>query len=205
MASRGTNKDPLEAVAAGKFREDLYYRLHVVPLHLPPLGERGDDIIEIALFFLITYAKEEGKDFINFTPETEVILRSYNWPGNVRQLQNVIRNIVVLHNEKSVARIHLPSPLNAPLQALQSIPLAQGQHKQASSEPEHSSEFAMSAYQGTIQSLAEVEREAIERAIRFCDDNIPRAAALLNVSPSTIYRKKQGWGESTPKEEKKLS
>ena len=197
-----TNKDPLEAVAAGKFREDLYYRLHVVPLHLPPLSERGDDIIEIALFFLNTYAKEEGKNFTSFTPETEVILRSYHWPGNVRQLQNVIRNIVVLHNEKSVARIHLPSPLNAPLQTLQSIPSghAQHQHNHNHNQQEQGSELAMDAYQGTIKSLAEVEREAIERAIRFCDDNIPRAAALLNVSPSTIYRKKQGWEASTQAE-----
>ncbi|OUS11957.1 sigma-54-dependent Fis family transcriptional regulator [Gammaproteobacteria bacterium 53_120_T64] len=199
-----TNKDPLEAVAAGKFREDLYYRLHVVPLHLPPLGERGDDIIEIALFFLNSYAKEEGKDFIDFSPETEVILRSYHWPGNVRQLQNVIRNIVVLHNEKSVAKIHLPSPLNAPLQILQSTPLGQEAHNNHSAQG-HSNELAVDACQGTIKSLAEVERDAIERAIRFCDDNIPKAAALLNVSPSTIYRKKQGWDESIPAEDNNIS
>lgn len=186
-----TNKDPLAAVAAGQFREDLYYRLHVVPLHLPPLDERGDDIIEIALHFLNIYAREEGKAFVNFSPETEVILRSYNWPGNVRQLQNVIRNIVVLHDEQIVARIHLPSPLNTPLDTEQIKP-----DTRFTSQPSQNSPTGDTA-QHLIKTLAYIEREAIEKAIMLCNDNIPKAAALLDVSPSTIYRKKQAWEESS--------
>ncbi|NOX91287.1 MAG: sigma-54-dependent Fis family transcriptional regulator [Gammaproteobacteria bacterium] len=179
-----TNHNPLEDVAAGRFREDLYYRLHVVPLHLPPLRERGDDIMEIARHFLITCAQEEGKGFTTFSPEVEVILRRYNWPGNVRQLQNVIRNIVVLHDDKTVTLTHLPPPLNTSLNELEISYLAQ---------PRQPAETTDDYGYGPVKSLARVERDAIERAIKTCDGNIPKAAALLDVSPSTIYRKKQGW------------
>ncbi len=179
-----TNRDPLEDIAAGRFREDLYYRLHVVPLHLPPLRERGDDIMEIAQHFLVTYAQEEGKGFTAFTPEVKIILRRYNWPGNVRQLQNVIRNIVVLHDEKSVAPAHLPAPLNTSLNKLEISHLAQ---------PSQQMETTDNHKHIPIKPLASVERDVIERAIKICDGNIPKAAALLEVSPSTIYRKKQSW------------
>jgi len=179
-----TNRDPLESIATGKFREDLYYRLHVVPLHLPPLRERGDDIMSISQYFLTTYAQEEAKKFNAFTDEVEVILRRYNWPGNVRQLQNVIRNIVVLHNDFTVTQVHLPPPLNT---ALNESEMAHFVHTTSSSNNTDNSADA------PIKSLACVERETIERAINLCDGNIPKAAALLDVSPSTIYRKKQSW------------
>ncbi len=158
--------------------------LYVVPLHLPPLRERGDDIMEIAEGFLITYAKEEGKGFKSFTPEVEVILHRYNWPGNVRQLQNVIRNIVVLHDDQNVSLAHLPPSLNTSLNESELSHLVQ---------PKQFSETTDRPQYEPIKPLANVEREAIERAIDICDGNIPKAAALLEVSPSTIYRKKQGW------------
>lgn len=178
-----TNRDPLKDIAAGRFREDLYYRLHVVPLHLPPLRERGDDIMEISRHFLITYAQEESKGFNTFTPEVEVIFRRYNWPGNVRQLQNVIRNIVVLHDDKIVTQNHLPPPLSTASSMLEISHLAQPQQVDITNNHTHP----------LIKPLAIVEREFIERAIKICNGNIPKAAALLEVSPSTIYRKKQSW------------
>jgi DNA-binding NtrC family response regulator len=189
-----TNRDPLQAVADGRLREDLYYRLHVVPVHLPPLRSRGDDILAIAMHFLLKYSQEEDKDFRGFSPEVEIILRNYNWPGNVRQLQNVIRNIVVLNNDTSVTLSHLPPPLNAPLNEMQF-------HREtgSSSSDRHDTASATSAQRHSpsvtadVRPLAIVEKEAIEHAIRVCGDNIPRAAALLEVSPSTIYRKKQAW------------
>ncbi|MCP3870946.1 MAG: sigma-54-dependent Fis family transcriptional regulator [Gammaproteobacteria bacterium] len=184
-----TNRNPLEAVAAGRLREDLYYRLHVVPLHLPPLRERGDDVLEIARHFLTIYAEEEGKGFRDFSPEVEVILCRYNWPGNVRQLQNVIRNIVVLHDDRSVLQAHLPPPLNTSLNEQDISELVKPQQQSGSSN-------IPGNHIGTIRPLARVERETIEQAIEICGGNIPKAAALLEVSPSTIYRKKQTW-EST--------
>jgi two-component system repressor protein LuxO len=187
-----TNKNPLEEVNAGRFREDLYYRLHVVPLHLPPLRERGDDILAIAGHFLKTFTKEEGKKFEAFTPEVEVMLRHYQWPGNVRQLQNVIRNIVVLHDDKVVRPHHIPPPLDNILTEKHAVGYTSPTVTPASS---HAPVAAESPAQGmlAIRPLAEVERETIEQAIVYCDGNIPKAAALLEVSPSTIYRKKQAW------------
>jgi len=178
-----TNRDPLEAVATGRLREDLYYRLHVVPVQLPALRERGDDIMAIANHFLLSYAKEENKDFRTFSPQAEVILRRYDWPGNVRQLQNVIRNIAVLHNDEQVQIYHLPPPLD---QTLNERELSQLMPKQTViDEP--------SAAARPIRPLATVERETIEHAIAACEGNVPKAASLLEVSPSTIYRKKQVW------------
>ena len=107
-----TNRDPFAEVQAGRFREDLYYRLHVIPIPLPALRERGDDVLQIAREFLRQFAAEEGKAFVGFSHEAEQILRDYEWPGNVRQLQNVIRNIVVLHNGEQVLPAMLPAPLN---------------------------------------------------------------------------------------------
>lgn len=183
-----TNRNPLDDVASGRFREDLYYRLHVLPLHLPPLRERGQDIIEIAASFLSSYAQEEGKTFSDFSPEVETLfIQQYNWPGNVRQLQNVIRNIVVLHNGLTVKLEHLPAPLNAAPLNTSNTPPAPAADNQIILTEAGSNTFA------AIKPLAEVERETIENAINFCEGNIPKAAALLDVSPSTIYRKKQSW------------
>lgn len=181
-----TNRNPQTEVEEGRFREDLYYRLHVIPVHLPPLRDRDDDVIEIARALLIEYAKEEKKEFSEFLPEAETIIRNYAWPGNVRQLQNVIRNIVVLNEGKQVGAEMLPPPLSPgirivrPAAAPAAVPV---------------SEASPAALTQAVGPLWRVEKEAIERAIAACDGNIPRAAALLEVAPSTIYRKKQAWEE----------
>lgn len=206
-----TNKDPLEEVNAGRFREDLYYRLNVVPLHLPPLRTRGDDIILLAKQFLITYAKEDNKEFTRFSADVLNIFKHYNWPGNVRQLQNVIRNIVVLHNQDVVQTKHLPPPLNTiqlnekprniHASPINGSTIEQGSNVTAFEQrpshiPSNTESPAQLVEQGSplqIEPLALVERRAIENAIAYCDGNIPKAAALLDVSPSTIYRKKQTW------------
>ena len=185
-----TNKDPLAEVAAGKFREDLYYRLHVIPVHLPPLRDRDQDILELANHFLKKFSTEEKKDFQNFSPEVEVILASYQWPGNVRQLQNVIRNIVVLHNHQEVTKEQLPSPIDTALSDIEVASRTQEIKRLTQPSEDHHSV--------TIKPLAEMEREAIETAIELCNGNVPQAAALLEVSPSTIYRKKQGWESTFP-------
>ena len=181
-----TNRDPLKEVEAGRFREDLYYRLHVIPIQLPPLRERGDDVLPIARRFLADFSREEGKDFNGFTAETEARLRAYAWPGNVRQLQNVVRNIVVLHQGVLVTPDMLPSPLNVAAGPF-AAPVAGG--------PSASVGGIVQAADAAdaIRPLWIVEKEAIERAIEFCGGNIPKAAALLEVSPSTIYRKRLSW------------
>ncbi len=200
-----TNRNPLEEVREGRFREDLYYRLHVVPIHLPSLKERGADIITIAQSFLLNYAKEENKNFKSFCPEVEVILSQYDWPGNIRQLQNVIRNIIVLHNDDVVKPSHLPPPLDnnsiASSAKTSEIMNSQGQSENITADLIHNeknevnSNNTSSEKNTLIRPLALVEKETIETAISQCQGNIPKAAALLEVSPSTIYRKKQSWEE----------
>jgi two-component system repressor protein LuxO len=108
-----TNRDPLEEVRTGRFREDLYYRLHVIPLHMPPLRDRDRDILQIANFYLQRYTREEGRDFERFSPEVSALFARYSWPGNIRQLQNIIRNIVVLNNGVEVTLSMVPRPVNS--------------------------------------------------------------------------------------------
>jgi len=106
-----TNRDPLEEVAAGRFREDLYYRLHVVPIHLPPLRARGDDMLLIGQRLLLQYATEEGKGFTGFSEDAKDAIRAYQWPGNVRQLQNILRNGVVLGDGAELTAAMLRAPV----------------------------------------------------------------------------------------------
>ena len=176
-----TNRDPLQSVAEGRFREDLYYRLNVIPIHLPPLRERREDVLPLARHFLSRFGTEEGKIFSGLAPEVEAVLLAYDWPGNVRQLQNVIRNVVVLHRGGQISVDMLPAPLNAMKQPPALVPVT------TSTAPAAPLDAA------PLKPLWLVEKEAIERAIAHCGGNIPRAAALLEVSPSTIYRKRQAW------------
>jgi two-component system, repressor protein LuxO len=180
-----TNRDPLKEVEDGRFREDLYYRLHVIPIHLPALREREDDVLEIARHYLSTYAAEEGKAFKGFSPEAESIVRFYHWPGNVRQLQNVMRNVVVLNDGDLVTPEMLPPPLPQRPVAQPSRPVAVS--------PATENGHAHLPVPQAIRPLWEVEKDAIESAIDACDGNIPRAAALLEISASTIYRKRLNW------------
>lgn len=184
-----TNRDPLAEVEAGRFREDLYYRLHVIPIHLPPLRERGEDTLEIARHFLTEYAAEEGRAFKRYTTGVEGVLCAYAWPGNIRQLQNVIRNIVVLNEGDEVTAEMLPPPIDK----LRPRTIAPA----ATTEPGHAAapreEVADEANGTDIVPLWKVERDVIEQAIAACDGNIPKAATRLGISPSTIYRKKLSW------------
>ncbi|BBK30815.1 sigma-54-dependent Fis family transcriptional regulator [Allostella humosa] len=183
-----TNRDPLAEVQAGRLREDLFYRLHVVPIHMPPLRERGEDVLLLANHLLTRFAEEERKRFRGFAPEVEATLLSYDWPGNVRQLQNVIRNIVVLHDGETVLPQMLPVAL-ASSGASRTPPLT----ATTVAHPANGSGVAEDI--GSIRPLAVIERDTIERAIQLCAGNIPRAAELLDISPSTIYRKRQRWIE----------
>lgn len=106
-----TNRDPQAEVNARRFRADLFYRLHVLPLHLPPLRERGDDIMKLANAFLKRYSAEENRGFTGFSPQARQFLQSYDWPGNVRQLENLVRRIVVMHDGETVEADMIPLAL----------------------------------------------------------------------------------------------
>ncbi len=183
-----SNRAPLAEVEAGRFREDLYYRLHVIPIQVPPLRDRDNDVMLIARKFLTDFAREENKRFATYASQVEAIFAAYTWPGNVRQLQNVVRNIVVLNDGETVAPEMLPPPLNSVDPAsvgVRSVARADGESAaSAISQPQTPEQ---------IRPLWEVEKFAIEQAIEVCGGNIPRAAAHLGISASTIYRKRMAW------------
>lgn len=178
-----TNRDPLEAVRQGQFREDLYYRLFVVPIHMPPLRERGDDVIEIAEAALARFSQEEGKVFTGLDPRVKTLFRALPWPGNVRQVLNVIRNVVVLNEGGEVSPALLPESL-----ALQSLP-----HR-AADLPEPDSTPSLETLVG--RPLAEIERLVIEATLARHNGSVPKAARVLDLSPSTLYRKIEGWSKA---------
>ena len=180
-----TNRDPMEAVREGRLREDLFYRLFVIPIELPPLRDRGEDIILIARRFLTDLSQKERRSFKSLTPEAEARLLTYSWPGNVRQLQNVIRNIVVLNDGPAVTETMLP-PLPPSSQA--NAPAA------APGSPAAFETSSLPLSCAEIVPLSEMERRYIERAIDLYQGNIQLAARKLGISASTIYRKKEGWG-----------
>ena len=184
-----TNRDPLKEVEEGRFREDLYYRLHVISISLPPLRERPEDIIPIAEGFLATFTAEEGKGFLGFAAETGERLRAYHWPGNVRQLQNVIRNTVVLNQGTLVMPDMLPPPLDREVPQVLSIAPPPVVKDAVAVKPSHEQDNPTLG----IRPLWLVEKETIEHAIELCLGNVPKAAALLQLSPSTIYRKRLSW------------
>ena len=226
-----TNRDPLVEVEEGRFREDLYYRVHVVPIEMPPLRERGSDIVTLSNHFLKLYAKQDKKQFKSIDKETQNLLKRYAWPGNVRQLQNIIRNIVVLNNETSVTIDMLPPPINkvdattasksvtpirvpAPQPAVVETPKTKlppitpeeleqttmpneqsvtSNDQAAFSDGQELTTPAFTTSNGNIRPMWQIEREAIQHAINYCDGNVLNAAVLLELSPSTVYRKKQAW------------
>jgi len=184
-----TNRDPVEEVRAGRFREDLYYRLHVLPIHMPSLREREGDIGLMAQTFLERYAEEENKRFYRFAAAAEDAIVCYAWPGNVRELQNVIRNVVVLNDGETVTLDMLPAKIRQP----GNIALSD-----AAAETLRGPTSAVEDFDATILPMREVERTHIERAIENCNGNVPHAATILGMSPSTVYRKLRQWRDNEP-------
>jgi DNA-binding NtrC family response regulator len=176
-----TNRNPLEEVRRGNFREDLYYRLHVVPIHMPPLRMRGEDVIEIAEALVTRMAEEEGHVFHGLDAPVRDLFRSLPWPGNVRQLINVLRNVVVLNDGPLVTADMLPPDLH----------------------PEHMPDLQNSVVEAegaglnflAGRTLAQIERMVIEETLRRHGGSVPRAARELDVSASTIYRKLEAWAK----------
>ncbi|MDP2644468.1 MAG: sigma 54-interacting transcriptional regulator [Desulfobacterales bacterium] len=159
-----SNKDLLQEVKTGRFREDLYYRLNVIPIQIPPLRERRNDIPLQAKYFLKRFAAEQGKEITEFSSEAMKQLIDYSWPGNVRELENCIEHAAVLAKRKRIETIDLPSTLH-----------------QASSDSAFSS-------RGTItQNEAKLLKDALEES----HWNKKTTAERLGISRNTLYRKIQ--------------
>jgi DNA-binding NtrC family response regulator len=158
-----TNRDLKAEIKKGTFREDLYYRLNVISIELPPLRERRGDIGPLAAFFLARYAKENGRAVESFTEKALAVLSGYDWPGNVRELENVIERAVVLCDGPQIDVRHLPPSL-VPAQREGPPPIPGS----------------------TIQDL---ERFAILRTLEACGGSTSKAASILGISPRKIQYK----------------
>ncbi len=176
-----TNRDLLEMAKQGKFREDLYYRLNVFPLRIPPLREREEDVLILAQRFIRQFSRRMGKQLLPLTAEQERRLKSYAWPGNVRELQNVIERAVITAGG---GRIDLERALPDPAPAAM---------------VDASPEAAIRIH--TMQELEALERENIVRALDACEWRVAGdrgAARTLGINPSTLSSRMLAWGIRRP-------
>ena len=165
-----TNRVPTEAIASGKLREDLFYRLNVFSIHLPPLRERREDVTILAKTFVEEFNRQDNRQVRGITAEAEKELERYHWPGNVRELRNVIQRAVVLSGSGLIEVDHLPDTV---LRA--AAPAA-----------------APSAT--TVTPIREMERDMILRALEETGQDKRRAAQLLGISLKTLYNKLAKYG-----------
>jgi len=189
-----TNRNPELEVAEGRFREDLYYRLNVIPIELPALRDRGEDIALIAGSLAEQIAAEEGKSISGFSKASEAYLQQHDWPGNVRELQNALRRAIITGagSKVELSGVLRISPRSASPTAMGgeagSATVGAAPQPVAAEAPQHAS---IADFSG--MTLDQVERLAIEQAIARSSGNIVQAARGLGVSPSTIYRKLERW------------
>ncbi len=171
-----TNVDLYKAVEDGKFRRDLFYRLNVIQLELPPLRQRGQDILLLADYFLNKYCRRQGKSAKTLSPEAREFLLSYRWPGNVRELENVMERAVVLSQGPAIEKNHLPADLfKNPTNAVPD----QGQPQLQSI---------------TSSSLKDEEKQIILNVLQNCGGNKTKAAKKLGIHYATLYRKLKLYG-----------
>ena len=170
-----TNRDLEQLVQAGKFRQDLYYRLKVVSILLPPLRERGDDVILLTRHFLSFYNEKFRKQFVSIAPEVEGIFRAYRWPGNIRELKNLLERIVLLENDEALREDHLPAEMMAQVESLPRV-LRDALAARGEGEPE-------------MPTLAEIEQEHILKVLDFTQGNRSHAARILGISRQSLIER----------------
>ncbi len=218
-----TNRDLLQMVKEGRFREDLYYRLNVFPIHVPPLRERKEDIADLVAHFIRKLAAEEGKPVVGISREAQSMLCAFDWPGNVRQLENTVFRAIVLCDgemlqvsdfpqiaslvEGYAAAITHPQPAPQPSYQ-QPQPMAEHHERAPVSPPmreqRHTlADFARSNFSdgiavtdeaGNVRKLEDIEAEMIRLAIEKYKGHMTEVARRLGIGRSTLYRKVRDLG-----------
>jgi DNA-binding NtrC family response regulator len=171
-----TNRDIREEVRRGRFREDLFFRIDVIEIQVPPLRERREDIPLLAAHFLDVYGKRYGKNLEGLTSDAMTLLTRYPWPGNVRELRNAIERAVAYARGSFAGREDLPETISR---------AATGEHGQ-------------SFHQWKEQTLERLERQFLERTLEECGGNVTRAARALGIHRSTLQRLMRKHGPSSP-------
>ncbi len=167
-----SNKELTKLIEEGKFREDLYYRLNVIPIHIPPLRQRKDDIPLLINYFVKKYAERENKSVVGVSPEAMILLTGYHWPGNVRELENVVERAVILTSYNLILPEDLP----------QAIREAHSRNGELSSEAEDE------------KTLEELEKQYIIKILEKYNWNQKVASEKLGISTTTLWRKLKSYG-----------
>jgi two-component system nitrogen regulation response regulator NtrX len=177
-----TNKDLKAEIARGNFREDLFYRLNVIPFHVPPLRERSEDVPLLAEHFLKEFAVTHGKKLRTLTKEAEGLLKAYPWPGNVRELKNLIERLMILTPEVEdggpITANHLLSHL---------------QHD-AIRVSERGGAAAAASARNLRDARGEFEKEFILKTLKENDWNVSKAATVLGIERSHLHKKMKSYG-----------
>jgi len=209
-----THRNLQQRVKDGLFREDLYYRLNVIELNIPPLCERGLDVTLLADHFRRRFAKENRKVVKGIADDAIALLQSYSWPGNVRELENAIERAVVLSEEPMLTVDHFPTvraalqahtapsipssvepaPLPAPASASQAEPPAPSETPTPQEPP--TAKPANDA--APARTMAEIERDAILRTLASVGGSTSKAAEILQISPRTIQYRLKEYGKPNP-------
>ncbi len=173
-----TNKHLDEEIRKGAFREDLYFRLNVIPFEVPPLRERREDIPPLARHFIAEFSEEYGKRAKELAPEALDLLTALPWPGNVRELRNIIERLVIMTPGDLIEARHLPAPLVGAL-----VPAGDG-----------ASAAVLSDFPSLAEAREDFEKRYIRKKYQECGGNMSRTAEALQVERSNLYRKMKGYG-----------
>ncbi len=195
-----SSKTLRQAVDDGEFREDLFYRLNVIYIQLPPLRDRNEDIKLLSQHYLAKFSEETHKEFNNLSDYDIKQLENYDWPGNIRQLENFIHCLVILNDGPNITAAMIKDAI----QLIQDSPQQKTPKKNIKNVHElktnrtevgqDNSEYNDKNNQNLkVKPLWLIEKDHIESTIEMCNGNVYKAAALLEISPSTIYRKQQSW------------
>jgi DNA-binding NtrC family response regulator len=178
-----THDDLSRRVKEGTFREDLFHRLNVVAVTMPPLRERGQDVVQLAEAFLDSLCREYGQPVRQLSPDAIEWIKAYSWPGNVRELRNQIERIVLLENDEVVRAQHFRSEHAARLSVAEA---PRGRKIRITLPPDG-------------MPLELLEKEILQEALARCDGNVSRAARFLSISRQTLmYRmRKHGLGNAS--------
>ena len=186
-----TNRDLLEEIQSNRFREDLYYRLNVVPIYLPPLRERREDVEHLVLFFLHRYAEQNRRDMRRVEPEAMRLLRDHDWPGNVRELQNYVERAVILGTGPELTVENLPPQLRGQAAPRPIRPRSNGDQTTLCTELVRQGIVTAGPNANDLHDriVGRVERELIQQVLQTCDRVQIKAAARLGINRNTLHKK----------------
>lgn len=170
-----TNRDLVKETEKGNFRQDLFYRLNVVPITIPPLRERKEDIIPLVLFFMEEFNREIKRNYRGLEPEAAQALLNYSWPGNVRELRNTVERVMSLYQAENIQLQFLPQEIRQELNL-----------------PE---DKVLEALTKNWPTLDHLEKAYISRVLEYTGQNKSQAAKILGLNPATLYRKIKSWKE----------